>query len=86
MSEATVEIADFGIGADSPILLEYSAGPLDPRVIRLEWRGEVVQTTGLSWRMTSLISSRCSECGRGGHATNKAMQRTRSAGAADLGR
>jgi hypothetical protein len=35
--EASVEIADFGLGADSPILLDYRAGPTDPRVIHLEW-------------------------------------------------
>jgi hypothetical protein len=35
--EASVEIADFGHGADTPILLDYRAGPTDPRVIQLEW-------------------------------------------------
>jgi hypothetical protein len=40
--EASVAIADFGLGADSPILLDYRAGPADPQVIHLEWaeRGE----------------------------------------------
>lgn len=40
--EASVAIADFGLGADAPILLDYRAGPADPRVIHLEWadRGE----------------------------------------------
>ena len=37
--EAAIEVADFGIGADAPILLEYWAGPSDPRVIHLEWPG-----------------------------------------------
>jgi hypothetical protein len=35
--EASVEIGDFGLGADAPILLDYRAGPTDPRVITLEW-------------------------------------------------
>ena len=40
--EASVEIADFGHGADTPILLDYRAGTTEPRVIQLEWpdRGE----------------------------------------------
>lgn len=40
--EASVAIADFGIGADSPILLDFRRGLADPRVIHLEWadRGE----------------------------------------------
>ncbi len=40
--EASVEIADFGLGADAPILLDYRFGPASPRVIHLEWgkRGE----------------------------------------------
>jgi hypothetical protein len=40
--EASVEIADFGPGADATILLDYRTGPTDPRVIHLEWadRGE----------------------------------------------
>lgn len=32
-----IEIADFGIGADSPILLDYRTGRDYPRVIRLLW-------------------------------------------------
>lgn len=35
-----IEIADFGLGADSPILLDYWNGPTNPRVIHLEWSGE----------------------------------------------
>jgi hypothetical protein len=35
--EASIAIADFGLGADTPILLDYRSGPMDPRVIQLEW-------------------------------------------------
>ncbi|MHC5538361.1 hypothetical protein ACYOEI_09045 [Singulisphaera rosea] len=35
--EAAVPIADFGLGADAPILLDFRAGPADPVVIALEW-------------------------------------------------
>jgi hypothetical protein len=40
--EASVEIGDFGVGSDATILLDYRAGPVNPRVIHLEWgdRGE----------------------------------------------
>jgi hypothetical protein len=38
--EAAIEIADFGLGSDSPLVLDYRAGPTDPRVIRLLWPGE----------------------------------------------
>jgi hypothetical protein len=38
--EAAIEIADFGIGADSPILLDYRASSVCPSVIRLCWLGE----------------------------------------------
>src|SRR5438067_1599590 len=31
--EASVEIADFGLGADATILLDYRSGPSDPQVI-----------------------------------------------------
>jgi hypothetical protein len=37
---AAVEIADFGLGSDSPILLDYRAGPTKPKVIRLWWPGD----------------------------------------------
>ncbi|MBA4189753.1 MAG: hypothetical protein C0467_17340 [Planctomycetaceae bacterium] len=37
--EASVEIGDFGLGSDTPILLDYRAGPTDPQVIHLEWSG-----------------------------------------------
>lgn len=39
VTEAAVEIADFGIGADSPILLDFRRGPSNPSVIYLEWPG-----------------------------------------------
>ncbi len=38
--EAAVEIADFGLGSDAPILLDYRDGPTDPCVIRLSWPGD----------------------------------------------
>ena len=37
--KAAIAVADFGIGSDAPILLDYRAGPSDPRVIHLEWPG-----------------------------------------------
>ena len=37
---AEVEIADFGLGSDAPILLDYRAGPTNPKVIRLWWPGD----------------------------------------------
>ncbi|MDB5294990.1 MAG: hypothetical protein JWO31_973 [Phycisphaerales bacterium] len=36
---AAVEIADRGLGADSPILPDFRRGPADPSVIGLEWPG-----------------------------------------------
>jgi hypothetical protein len=38
--EAAIEIADFGLGSDAPVLLDYRTGPTNPRVIRLLWAGE----------------------------------------------
>ena len=35
--EEKSRLKDFGLGADSPILLDYRADPADPRVIHLEW-------------------------------------------------
>jgi hypothetical protein len=35
--EATIEIADFGIGSDSPVALDYRESTEEPRVIRLQW-------------------------------------------------
>ncbi|MFK8004325.1 MAG: hypothetical protein AB8H86_32465 [Polyangiales bacterium] len=32
-----IMIGDFGIGADSPIVLDYRRSPLDPSVLRLKW-------------------------------------------------
>ena len=37
--EASVEIGDFGLGSDTPILLDYRADPAAPRVLHLEWPG-----------------------------------------------
>jgi len=39
VTEATIPIADFGLGADSPIMLDYRRGPTNPAVINLEWPG-----------------------------------------------
>jgi hypothetical protein len=36
--ELAVDIADFGLGSDSPILLDYRPDRLNPVVIRLLWR------------------------------------------------
>jgi len=36
--ELSVEIGDFGIGSDSPILLDYWQDRSKPTVIRLHWR------------------------------------------------
>ena len=38
--ELAVEIGDFGLGSDSPILLDYRADPDVPRVLHLEWSGD----------------------------------------------
>ena len=35
--EVSVEIGDFGLGSDAPILLDYRAGLTEPRVIHLAW-------------------------------------------------
>jgi hypothetical protein len=37
--EAAVEIGDFGLGSDAPILLDYRTDAAAPRVIRLLWPG-----------------------------------------------
>ncbi len=37
--EAAIEIGDFGLGSDAPILLDYRGSPTDPIVIRLRWPG-----------------------------------------------
>jgi hypothetical protein len=36
--ELSVDIADFGLGSDSPILLDYREDSSSPAVIRLHWR------------------------------------------------
>lgn len=36
--EQAIAIADFGIGADSPILLYYENGTTEPVVLKLEWQ------------------------------------------------
>jgi hypothetical protein len=46
----TTCIADFGIGSDSPILLDYSLDPTRPRVIYLQWRQQVEGKPG--WEST----------------------------------
>jgi hypothetical protein len=45
--EAAVEIADFGIGSDSPILLDYRLSPTNPRVLQLEWSSDNAEAN--SW-------------------------------------
>ena len=35
--DAAVEIGDFGVGSDAPILLDYRFDAAHPRVIRLRW-------------------------------------------------
>ena len=37
--EAAIEIADFGFGADTPILLDYRRNSAEPSVVYLEWPG-----------------------------------------------
>lgn len=37
VTETAIEIADFGIGEDSPILLDFRRGPSNPSVIYLGW-------------------------------------------------
>ena len=36
--ELAIEIADFGIGSDSPILLYYDKSKTEPTVINLDWQ------------------------------------------------
>lgn len=43
--ELAVGIADFGIGADSPILLYYKKSKMEPVVINLDWDGDGNATT-----------------------------------------
>ena len=35
--DLAIDIGDFGLGSDAPILLDYRADPTNPRVIRLQW-------------------------------------------------
>jgi hypothetical protein len=37
--EKAVVIGDFGLGSDSPIVLDYSRNAADPPVVRLRWSG-----------------------------------------------
>ena len=37
--DLTLDIGDFGLGSDAPILLDYREGAANPRVIRLRWAG-----------------------------------------------
>ena len=37
--EKAIVIGDFGLGSDSPIVLDYSRNAADPRVLRLRWTG-----------------------------------------------
>ena len=38
--ELTLDIADFGLGSDAPIVLDYQFDRTNPRVIRLRWDSE----------------------------------------------
>jgi hypothetical protein len=35
--DLALDIGDFGLGSDAPILLDYRANACEPRVIRLQW-------------------------------------------------
>jgi hypothetical protein len=37
--ELAIEIGDFGMGADAPILLDYQKNSAQPQVLRLRWPG-----------------------------------------------
>ncbi|HEY1068098.1 MAG TPA: hypothetical protein VGE52_18385 [Pirellulales bacterium] len=37
--DLALDIGDFGLGSDAPILLDYRLDPANPRVIRLRWSG-----------------------------------------------
>ena len=37
--DLALDIGDFGLGSDAPILLDYHADSIRPRVIRLRWAG-----------------------------------------------
>jgi hypothetical protein len=39
-AELALIIADFGLGADSPIILDYARNQLNPPVFRLQWLGK----------------------------------------------
>ena len=39
-AELALIIADFGLGADSPIILDYARNRLNPPVLRLQWLGK----------------------------------------------
>jgi hypothetical protein len=36
--DLALDIADFGLGSDAPILLDYREDTTNPRVIRLRWQ------------------------------------------------
>jgi hypothetical protein len=42
--EKAIVIGDFGLGSDSPIILDYSRNAADPRVLRLRWSGNGPET------------------------------------------
>lgn len=42
-AEKSVVIGDFGLGSDSPIVLDYSRNSFDPPVLRLRWSGNGTQ-------------------------------------------
>lgn len=38
--DLALDIGDFGMGSDAPILLDYRVSLVEPRVIRLQWSND----------------------------------------------
>jgi len=57
--ELCVDIGDLGAGSDSAIVLDYSEGPFDPSVIRLQWR-KTLRMFGSAAQIASIHSQTCS--------------------------
>jgi len=43
--ELAISIGDFGLGSDSPIVLEYRTSLAEPAVLRLAWAGDSIEHT-----------------------------------------
>jgi len=62
--ELTVVIADFGLGSDTAVALDYRDGTREPRVIRMQWRlpdmpnrwVPVAQDFESFWKMLDVIA------------------------------